>query len=205
MAAAAAPVLVVGFYEANKGERHGAFCNYHLAPQVMADGKSYASVEHFYQSRKIDASQSADHAAFAEVIRAASTPNKAKILATMSVSDGRGYAWRTALDPIIADYLARGVRIRPEWKAIKEEVMLEGLRAKFTQHPALATLLLSTGDASIVEQSPRDSYWGWGADKQGKNRLGHLLVQVRTELRQTPAPATTAATGIASFFLPPRV
>lgn len=180
----ATPVATaIGFYEANSASPFGAFCNYHNAAMVV-DGVSYATVEHFYQANKIDVAASADHASFAALVRTASTPNKSKILATMWVSDGRGYAWRTALDPIIADYKARGVSLRDGWEDMKEAVMLRGLRAKFTQHADLARLLLSTGDALIVEQSPRDSYWGWGSDHRGKNRLGHLLMQLREELRQ---------------------
>jgi hypothetical protein len=39
------------------------------------------------------------------------------------------------------------------------------------------------GAAKLVEQTDRDSYWGDGGDGSGKNRLGHLLMRLREELR----------------------
>lgn len=62
--------------------------------------------------------------------------------------------------------------------------MLEALRAKFSQHSELKELLLSTGDAKLVEHTRSDSYWADGGDGSEKNRLGQLLMQVRQELRQ---------------------
>ncbi len=61
--------------------------------------------------------------------------------------------------------------------------MLEGLRHKFGQHPDLREKLLATGNRHIIEHTKTDKYWGDGEDKTGKNRLGHLLVQLREELR----------------------
>ncbi len=61
--------------------------------------------------------------------------------------------------------------------------MLRAVRAKFAQHADLAALLLSTGDALIVERSRRDHYWGDGGDGTGANKLGQILMQLRAELR----------------------
>lgn len=36
----------------------------------------------------------------------------------------------------------------------------------------------------IVEDSPINSYWGCGADRLGKNRLGVILMEVRKQLRR---------------------
>jgi ribA/ribD-fused uncharacterized protein len=55
---------------------------------------------------------------------------------------------------------------------------------KFTQHPELAKLLISTGNLTLVEHTDIDSYWGDGKDGKGKNRLGHLLMQLRAELKE---------------------
>jgi ribA/ribD-fused uncharacterized protein len=73
--------------------------------------------------------------------------------------------------------------LRPDWENVKELIMKQALRAKFTQHPELRQQLLATGDAVIVEHTERDSYWGDGGDGSGKNRLGHILMAVRAELR----------------------
>lgn len=34
-----------------------------------------------------------------------------------------------------------------------------------------------------MENAPRDSYWGCGADGSGKNVLGKILMEVRATLR----------------------
>lgn len=62
--------------------------------------------------------------------------------------------------------------------------MQKGLRAKFSKHPDLAEILLATGDALLVERTDRDRFWGDGGDGSGKNRLGHLLMVVRSHLRE---------------------
>eukprot|EP01006_Ploeotia_vitrea_P017395 TRINITY_DN48510_c0_g1_i2.p1 TRINITY_DN48510_c0_g1~~TRINITY_DN48510_c0_g1_i2.p1 ORF type:complete len:197 (+),score=39.45 TRINITY_DN48510_c0_g1_i2:320-910(+) len=86
----------------------------------------------------------------------------------------------------------------PGWLERKNEVMYSALIAKFTQHPALADLLLSTGDAYIVEDSPIDFYWGCGADGSGSNWLGKTLMAVRKFLQEgggtDPNPPTTTTT-----------
>ena len=53
---------------------------------------------------------------------------------------------------------------RQNWESVKEQYMLEALRAKFTQHRELLKKLIATGDAMLVEHSPRDKYWGDGGD-----------------------------------------
>lgn len=70
---------------------------------------------------------------------------------------------------------------REDWYKVRENIMLEVLRAKFQQHSDLGELLLATGDAYLVEHSNRDAFWADGGDGKGKNRLGHLLMQVRGE------------------------
>lgn len=57
------------------------------------------------------------------------------------------------------------------------------LRAKFTQHQFLHDLLLSTGDRKLVEHTDKDSFWGDGGDGRGQNKLGHMLMELRQELK----------------------
>lgn len=61
--------------------------------------------------------------------------------------------------------------------------MKTALSAKFSQNSELQNLLLSTGDRKLVEHSYEDFYWANGGDGSGKNMLGLLLMEVRTELR----------------------
>ena len=48
--------------------------------------------------------------------------------------------------------------------------------------PNFRDLLLITGDANIHEDSPRDYYWGVGKDHSGKNMLGKLLMEIRSQI-----------------------
>lgn len=73
--------------------------------------------------------------------------------------------------------------LRDDWEAVKEDVMMDALRAKFTQHDKCRRRLLQTGDAQLVEHTRNDVYWADGGDGRGKNRLGALLMQLRDELR----------------------
>ena len=73
--------------------------------------------------------------------------------------------------------------LRADWEEVKESVMLDALRAKFDQHPRLTRVLLSTGEAELIEHTKNDRYWADGGDGSGRNRLGVLLMQLRAELR----------------------
>ena len=72
---------------------------------------------------------------------------------------------------------------RPDWEQVKEDVMYKALQAKFSQHNDLRKLLLDTGERTLIEHSPHDSYWGDGGDGSGKNKLGELLMKLRDEVR----------------------
>ncbi len=54
---------------------------------------------------------------------------------------------------------------------------------KFRQNEGLRNKLLATGDATIVEASPFDSYWGCGKNGLGANNLGKVLMRVRAALQ----------------------
>lgn len=75
-------------------------------------------------------------------------------------------------------------KIRKDWEEVKDDMMFVVLNYKFMQHKHLQELLLNTGDAEIIEDSPYDYYWGIGADGTGKNVLGKLLMELRTIIRR---------------------
>lgn len=88
----------------------------------------------------------------------------------------------------------RMITLREDWDAVKNSVMLSGLRSKFYLDPNLRGMLLATGDEELVEVNTwGDRYWGgeWvtlPSGEQaldGKNMLGNLLMQVRAEFRWT--------------------
>lgn len=71
----------------------------------------------------------------------------------------------------------------PEWTENKVEWMRTVVRAKFHDNPELAEKLLATGDAILIEASKTDAFWGIGKKGTGKNMLGVILMEVRSELQ----------------------
>lgn len=76
---------------------------------------------------------------------------------------------------------------RTDWLQVNQSIMLEVVRAKFTQHPNLLRLLLATGNAYLVEHTPlgRDAFWGDNGDGSGQNELGKVLMKIRAEFGGT--------------------
>lgn len=74
-------------------------------------------------------------------------------------------------------------RRRPDWDDVKVEIMRGILKAKVNQHEYVRRKLLETGTRELVEDSWRDDFWGWGPNKNGKNMLGRLWMEIREELR----------------------
>jgi ribA/ribD-fused uncharacterized protein len=72
----------------------------------------------------------------------------------------------------------------PGWADTKLSVMKRILFAKVEQHPYVKKKLLDSGDRELVENSWRDSFWGWGPNKDGANHLGKLWMEVREEYRK---------------------
>lgn len=86
-----------------------------------------------------------------------------------------------APNPAKAKQLGRAVPLRPDWEEVKEGVMLDLLRVKFSER-FYQMLLVRTGKAYLEETNTwKDRYWG--VDGYGLNRLGHLLMQVRSEIQ----------------------
>jgi hypothetical protein len=91
---------------------------------------------------------------------------------------------------------SRRIPLRSDWERVKEEVMMEALMAKFTQHGKLGSLLKATGNRLLVERTSNDRYWGDGGNYSGKNRLGYCLMRVRQQLNA--ATTTRSDTSAAS-------
>jgi len=120
---------------------------------VEIDGFSWPTSEHYFQAMKFE------DPALRERIRIAPAPGEAARM-------GRRFPG-----------------LRSDWEAVKDDVMLTALRAKFGQHGGARRRLLETGDAELVEHTRNDVYWADGGDGSGKNRLGQLLMRLRDELR----------------------
>lgn len=84
--------------------------------------------------------------------------------------------------------LGRHCLLRPDWEAVKEQVMYEALVKKFAI-PELCEKLLATNDEYLEEGTTwHDNEWGVCRcekcqDILGKNKLGKLLMRVREEIR----------------------
>lgn len=131
---------------------HGCFSNF-SRHSVFLKGKRWPTSEHYFQAQKFAGTE------HEEAVRTCKTP-------ALAASMGR----------------SRKLPLRRDWDSVKDQIMLEVVRAKFTQHEELKAVLLGTGDAKLVEHTEKDSYWGDGGDGSGKNRLGQLLMKVRDEL-----------------------
>jgi ribA/ribD-fused uncharacterized protein len=73
-------------------------------------------------------------------------------------------------------------RVRSDWAQTKVDRMRKVLHSKFIQHPELGEKLLATKEAVLIEESNTDAFWGIGKKGTGKNMLGILLMELRTEL-----------------------
>ena len=91
----------------------------------------------------------------------------------------------TTLEPRDAKRRGRRVRLRKDWEQVKDRIMEEIVRAKFSQNEELKEQLLATGDAQLVEGNRwNDRYWGVDIRSGvGENHLGKILMEVRSELR----------------------
>jgi len=69
------------------------------------------------------------------------------------------------------------------WYSIKPKIMKEIVRLKMGQNPYIKKKLLQTGNLLIVEDSPKDDFWGWGKNRDGRNELGKIWMKLRDELK----------------------
>lgn len=94
-----------------------------------------------------------------------------------------------ARSPHDALKVARQFRhLRPEnWDDVKVQVMEDICRLKMHQNDYVKEKLMLSGDLEIVEDSPKDDFWGWGIDREGRNELGKIWMRLRDETRAEEA------------------
>jgi len=107
---------------------YGCFTNFSKHP-IELKGEVWPTTEHYYQAQKF-----ADREHESEIRLSPSAWHAAK----------RG---RERCRPL-----------RDDWEMIKEPVMYDAIKAKFTQHEDARQVLLSTGDDTLIEDSPIDWY-----------------------------------------------
>jgi ribA/ribD-fused uncharacterized protein len=85
--------------------------------------------------------------------------------------------------PAKAKQYGKTIELPEHWHKERELIMLSCLRCKFSAGSELADKLIQTGNSQLEE----GNYWGdtfWGVcNGVGKNKLGKLLMQVRSEIR----------------------
>lgn len=70
----------------------------------------------------------------------------------------------------------------PDWEENSIPVMEDIVRHKLDQNPYVMRKLLQTKDIPIVEDSPKDAFWGWGPNRDGRNELGKIWMKLRDEM-----------------------
>ena len=146
----------IRFYRASE-EPYGAFSNLYRR-EISFEGEVFATSEHAYQAGK------ARRPEVRAWLMNAPTP------ALLAMAAHGLYYWDIA----------------PGWSKIKFDRMREVLRTKFSQHEDLRELLLATGNARLIESATVDNTVNrlWGeVNGQGKNMLGTMLMELRTEFR----------------------
>lgn len=136
-----------------KSEPPHGYMNNFYRNRIFIYGRWWATTEHAYQAQK--ATDITEY----DAIHQAATPREAFNLGQKVQS------------------------MRADWEDVKIDVMYDIVLAKFVQHHDLREKLLSTGDEEIVEDSPIDSFWGCGANGNGANHLGKILMKIRKELK----------------------
>ena len=85
--------------------------------------------------------------------------------------------------PDMAKHKGRHINLRNDWELIKDDVMYQICLCKFKQNHDCMIKLLNTGNEKLIEGNTwGDTYWGV-CNGIGKNRLGTILMRVRTELQ----------------------
>jgi ribA/ribD-fused uncharacterized protein len=137
-------------------DQFGCFSNFSRHGFEL-EGIYWLTSEHYFQAQKFAGTEHAAHIARAQ------TPKEA-------AKRGRD----------------RSFPLRADWEEVKDEIMFRAVKRKFQAHADILATLLATGDEELVENAPGDFYWGCGADGTGKNMLGKILMNVRSELRVVP-------------------
>lgn len=171
MSAPAQPKYLFFFGEKNE---NGFLSNFFEGTPFVIDKVTYKTSEHFFMATKALQWKTPKNEELFKLIINSSTPKEAK-----------------ACGRKVENYDDK------EWANIRFDVMVAGLRNKFSQNPKYKQELISTGDKILVEASPYDAIWGigmtvdkayklssqeWNDILEQRNHLGKALMKVRDEL-----------------------
>ncbi|HYW19678.1 MAG TPA: NADAR domain-containing protein [Nodularia sp. (in: cyanobacteria)] len=148
--------MTIYFYKV--WQPYGCFSNF-SRHGIQIQDTYWPTVEHYYQAQKFVGSVDA---VIIPVIHAAETPEEAAALGRCCTR-----------------------QLRPDWEIVKTQIMQEAVFKKFLTHLEIKEILLSTGNETLVENSPNDYFWGCGAENTGQNHLGKILMGIRAEILQS--------------------
>lgn len=149
-----------------------AFLSNFFATKVYYNGIIYLHSEGAFQAAK-----SLDEHVRKEFALMMKTPGQAK-------RAGKGRPFKASNGETLK------IELRPDWEEVKDSIMYEIVRAKFTQNRELTEALLATENAELIEGNYwHDNYWGSCScerclSRTGRNQLGKTLMKVREELRK---------------------
>ncbi len=123
--------------------------------QVEIDGVVFPTAEHAYHYIKF---------------RGFDNEVAAEILKSRSPHDAQKVAY------------ANKEKQNPRWDEIKLKEMRRICEAKLSQHEYIRTKLKDSGELEIVEDSTKDPFWGWGPNRDGRNELGKIWMELRDKL-----------------------
>lgn len=143
----------IRFYRANE-KPYGVFSNLHRR-EFQFEGMKFSTREHAYQYGK------PRKPAVRDWLMAAPSPS------LLAMAAHGLYSWDIA----------------PGWSQAKVGRMRQVLYAFLCQHEDVRELLISTGDATIIEAATVDNdvnrFWGIVPSGEGKNTLGRLYMDLR--------------------------
>ena len=88
----------------------------------------------------------------------------------------------SSMNPYESKKYGKTIDIRDDWDVVKDKVMLNALKLKFSK-PHFAKLLID-----IKEPIIEDNYWGdiyWGVCRGvGQNKLGKMLEKIKEEIEK---------------------
>lgn len=134
----------------NTDKAYGCFSNFYKATFEFG-GAKWATSEHYFQAMKFEGT--------AHFLELSQEPSAMKV-----ANMGRD----------------RTRPLRKDWEDIKDQVMYTAVKEKFDQNIELRNILLSTGNAKLIEHTKNDNYWADGGDGSGQNKLGILLMELRS-------------------------
>lgn len=151
----------------NPEEENGYLSNWYLS-EFEADGITFSSMEQYMMHKK--------------AICFSDTEIAGEILKTDDVAEIK------ALGRKVSHYEDH------VWNGVRQILIFEGLKAKFSQDETLKQKLLATGNNVLAECAVKDRIWGIGLSMndpqrldmgcwKGQNLLGYALMLVRARLQ----------------------